>query len=126
MKKLLLLFLLPALCMAGEVDCDKAKLSYLLEHSVAKNEFRAAEVALELGANPNGVSEVESKKCFSGMPTTAPVMHAANFEDVELLALLLKSGASAEAWCCDSSALQRAEKAGNEKAVKLLRQYGAK
>ncbi|WP_162926366.1 ankyrin repeat domain-containing protein [Teredinibacter purpureus] len=123
-KLLLLLLVFPFPVWA--VDCDKAKLSYLLERVTAQEDIYAVQFALDLGANPNGVTEAISIKCFAGMPTSAPLMHAAFQEDTKILELLLKSGASPNVGCCDATALQIAKNNKNPNAAKLLKQYGAK
>lgn len=121
---ILLLIAIPASGWA--LDCDKAKLSYLLERVTAQEDIYAVQFALDLGANPNGVTEEVSIKCFAGMPTSAPVMHAAFQEDTKILELLLKSGASPNVGCCDATALQVAKENKNPDAAKLLKHYGAK
>ncbi|AZZ98492.1 ankyrin repeat domain-containing protein [Pseudoalteromonas sp. R3] len=121
---LLIIFILPACAWAAV--CDRAKLSYLLETAAAQENIYAVQFALDLGANPNGVTEPISIKCFSGMPTASPVMHAASHEDTAILKLLLQSGASPNTGCCDTSALQIAKENKNSEAAKLLKQYGAK
>jgi len=123
---LVLLVLVPSISIAEQLDCDEAKLSYLLERAVVANDLQATKFALELGANPDGVSEPTAIACFNGMPTSAPVMHAAAYQNTDILEVLLKSGASPNRWCCDSSALQAAEGAGNQAAAMMLREYGAR
>ncbi len=106
--------------------CEKAKISYFLERATYHEEKIAFNFALELGADPNGVTRELAVKCFAGMPTNFPVLHAAGHESTEMLEILLKEGASPNASCCGSSALQVATENGNISAVKLLKQYGAK
>ncbi|MBB5213180.1 ankyrin repeat domain-containing protein [Microbulbifer hydrolyticus] len=121
----LIFFMLTTPALGWAADCDKAKISYLLETAAAQENIYAVQFALDLGANPNGVTEAISIKCFAGMPTASPVMHAASHEDTGILKLLLKNGASANVGCCDSSALQIANENKNPEAAKLLKEYGA-
>ncbi|WP_185231698.1 ankyrin repeat domain-containing protein [Teredinibacter franksiae] len=107
-------------------ECEKAKISYLLERATYHEDKIAFNFALELGADPNGVTRDLAIKCFGGMPTNFPVLHAASHESTEMLEALLEEGASPNASCCGSSALQVATENGNITAVKLLKHYGAK
>ena len=126
-KQIIILILaMPTVSFAKDIDCSKAKLSYLLERAAVDNDVYGVRFALELGANPNGVGEKAALICFNGMPTVAPVLSAAKHSEAHVLKLLLEAGASANAWCCDSSALQVAEDFNNKESIILLKKYGAK
>ena len=110
----------------SEESCEIAKLSHLLGAGVANEDLMAVQFALELGANPNGLSESEAKRCFSGMPSYVPVLLAAGYEDLSILKLLLTEGASPNIGCCGSSALGVAELNTNKEAAKLIRAHGGR
>jgi len=124
MYKIIVCFLFFNVCTnANALNCEKAKLSYLVERAAANEEEAAVKMALELGADPDGVSEKETVECFGGLPVSPPVLHAVQYKDVSILKLLLEAGASPNAWCCDSSAMQIARDIKNTKAIELLNKY---
>jgi hypothetical protein len=111
---------------ASAEECDIAKLSYLLEKATYHGDKYAFDFALQLGANPDGVTEKLAVKCFHGLPNTPPVLSAATLKDTYFLKSLLERGASPDAACCDTTALHSAIVSGNAEGALLLRQYGAK
>ena len=125
MKYLSILMIFFAVCVKAEENCKTGKLSHLLGVAVAQNDISGVRFAIELGADPNGLSERISKSCFGGMPSYVPVILAAELEDVTILELLLKNGASPKVGCCGSSALEVAQAKGNLEAVDILISYGA-
>ena len=91
-----------------------------------RTEYLEFHFALDLGANPDGVTEELAIKCFAGMPNTPPVLTAVDHKDTYMLKILLEKGASPNAACCDKTALGRANELKKAEAIILLKKYGAK
>lgn len=117
-----LCLLFPLISFAG--SCENAKLSHLLGAAVALKDIQAVKFAIELGANPNGLTESESIRCFNGMPSYPVVMLALAYEDLSILEYLLKNGASVNAGCCGSTAIGEAQSMEDKRAYNLLIEYG--
>ena len=106
-------------------SCDRAADAYLLDRLAWSGDFFGVQLLLERGADPNGAPESEIVRCFAGRPVSPPLMQAASQGHIDILKLLLRSGANPNVSCCDSSAVQAAAAYGHADAVRLLLAAGA-
>jgi ankyrin repeat protein len=106
-------------------SCNRSVDAYLLDRLAWSGDLFGVQLLLERGTDPNGAPESEIIRCFAGRPVSPPLMQAASQGHVEILKLLLKSGADPNVWCCDSSAVQAAAASGHSEVVRLLLAAGA-